>query len=116
MEITKGLDHDDERSVNDYTLKSFTLRFLSIFGSEAEKMNESIKSVNVPIAIFHGGKDFLSKKEGIEQFLQTSPPQTQKNFYHYPDAYHLILYDDMREKIFTDMLDWLNKPLTTTIR
>lgn len=107
-EISKDLKHDDEAAMNPYFVKSFTLRFLHTFSKEIEQMHKSIRSTHTPLAIFHGGQDFFSDKESVQTFLQTSPKSRNTRFYHYPEAFHLILYDQEREKIFTDMLDWLN--------
>lgn len=108
-QISKDLKHNDEAAMNPYFVKSFTLRFLHIFNKEIQQMHRSIGKVEIPLAIFHGGQDFFSTKHSIEAFLQTAPESTDTRFYHYPEAFHLILYDSQREKIFTDMLDWLNR-------
>jgi len=110
-EITNGVNHD-EATNNPYYVDSFTLRFLKKFGMEVDKMQHSICKVHSPVAIFHGGNDFFSGKQSVEAFLQKSPTHTPSDLYHYPNAYHLMLYDDEREKIFADILNWLNKEPT----
>lgn len=114
LEITKDVNHTDNvAQVENYYVKSFTLRFLNIFGNEIEKTHHSIEKVEIPLAIFHGGKDFFSEKKSIEAFLQKAPRHAEKNFFHYPKAYHLMLYDQEKEVIFTDMLKWLKSNSTS---
>ncbi len=110
-EITHGVTLDQATN-NPYYVDAFTLRFLTIFAKEVDKMHTSIQTIDSPIAVFHGGNDFFSGKPSVEAFLQKSSPHTPSDLYHYPNAYHLMLYDAEREKIFTDILNWLNREPT----
>jgi len=108
-EITDGLFQTDDAAKNTYLIESFTLRFLYHFSKEVEKMHKSIRKVSIPLAIVHGGEDFLSSPPKIEEFFNSSISQNKQRFF-YPEAYHLILYDALSEKIFTDLLNWLQLP------
>jgi len=70
-------------------------------------MHKSIQSIHLPLTIVHGGNDFLSSYKTIERFIQIAP-SPNKQLLHYPNAFHLLLYDSQKEKIFTDLLDWLH--------
>ena len=42
-------------------------------------------------------------------FISHIPAATPKTYKNYPGAYHLLMYDAKREKIFGDVEDWLSK-------
>jgi len=108
FEITEGVKHDDDGPKgNDYHIEKFSLRLLNQLGDHIGGMNQCAGKIPQATLVVHGGQDFFSSKEEVEKFTNQFPSESK--LLHYPEAFHLILYDDLREKIFTDILNWLNQ-------
>jgi len=110
FEVTDGVDqHEAVSDTNNWHIDMYSLRLMYQLGKHIDKMVASAQQIKIPVYLIHGGKDFFSKKEQIEEFKQAFPNQKTTILKHYPEAFHLILYDDKKEKIFTDFIKWLNQ-------
>ena len=59
--------------------------------------------------VLHGGKDFLNNDSDVRGFVARIPSGVPKTYHNYPQAYHLLMYDEKRETIFRDVESWVNK-------
>jgi alpha-beta hydrolase superfamily lysophospholipase len=59
--------------------------------------------------VLHGGKDYFNNDSDIRGFVARIPTMSSKTYRNYPDAYHLLMYDEKKEVIFRDIERWLNR-------
>ncbi len=110
VKVTQGAnDHDTQAATNSYYIDKFTLRLLATLGKNIDGMNLKAESIDLPILVVNGGKDYFTPKQYTEQFFSKIPSSTDKTHRYYPDAYHLLMYDEQRNAIFAEMLEWLDK-------
>lgn len=111
VKVTQGADnHDDQAATNSYFIPKFTLRLLATLGRHIRGMNAKATHLNHPTLIINGGKDYFTPPEYVETFFNAIPhtlDTTAKSHQYYPDAYHLLMYDDQRKQIFTDIVEWI---------
>jgi alpha-beta hydrolase superfamily lysophospholipase len=69
------------------------------------KVRKNAAKFNLPIYIAQGGKDSFMNASVTEEFAKRS--QNTK-YVLYPEMFHGISIDLDREKVFSDVLTWLN--------
>lgn len=110
VKVTQGEnDHNTQAATNSYYVDKFTLRLIVTIGKHIVAMNQRVRSVDQPILVVNGGKDYITPKQYTDQFFSNIPKSTDKTHLFFPDAYHLLMYDEQREEIFAKILDWLDK-------
>jgi esterase/lipase len=57
--------------------------------------------------VLHGGKDFFSSADDVKAFYGCIPKEAGRERRFYPDSYHLLMYDDLKEKVIGDVEQWL---------
>jgi alpha-beta hydrolase superfamily lysophospholipase len=61
------------------------------------------------VLVLHGENDFFNTDSDMRGFVAHIPgtvPTTYKNF---PGAYHLLMYDAKKEKVFKEVESWTSK-------
>ena len=116
VKVTQGSDsHDEQSSTNPWHIPKYSLRLLSNLGKLIDNMPKMIPSITHPTIILNGGKDYFTPATFIQDFIKRAPETTSLTHQFYPDAYHLLMYDDARDLIYTDLIRWLHlKPSTST--
>jgi alpha-beta hydrolase superfamily lysophospholipase len=66
--------------------------------------------IRVPMLMLHGGADLLVSAEGTREFAKTvTVPGSDVRIY--PELYHEIFNEPEQEKVFADVLHWLDERL-----
>lgn len=78
-----------------------------------ETIQENMTKIDTPFITLHGQKDLLTMYEGSTDLFQTSKAKG-KSVKLYQQAYHDLLHEPEKEKVFSDMLTWLQGRLSST--
>lgn len=109
VQMTQESKHLAQAQTNSYNVEKHTLRLLGTLGRLIDGMNGCAAEMKVPVLVLHGGKDFFNDDSDMRGFIARIPSGVSKTYRNYPDAYHLLMYDEERDKIFRDVEHWLNK-------
>ena len=91
------------------TIDKHTLRLLVTLGDMIDQMPDCARSFEVPTLVLHGGKDFFSSADDVKDFYGCIPKDAGRERRFYPDSYHLLMYDDLKEKVIGDVEKWLTE-------
>jgi alpha-beta hydrolase superfamily lysophospholipase len=72
-------------------------------------MNHCASTFRKPVLVLHGEKDFFNNDSDVRGFVSRIPPGTPATYRNYPNAYHLLMYDEEKEAIFGDIERWLRR-------
>ncbi len=109
VQMTQGSSHGDQAKTNSYNIERHTLRLLGTLGNLIGGMNDCAAQLEVPVLVLHGGQDYFNNDSDIRGFIARVPSGVSKTHRHYPGAYHLLMYDAQRDRIFRDIEKWLNR-------
>ena len=89
-------------------LKSASVNFYNEFLNKAtDELLENMNAYSLPILILHGEKDKVVPAE-ISQVLFDEIQSTDKEIHIYPDLFHEIFNENIKEEIIDYAIDWLN--------
>ncbi|MCD6484464.1 MAG: lysophospholipase [Candidatus Odinarchaeota archaeon] len=105
------LTHDKE-IVNKYINDPYVFKFVTArLGAEMmSKGNDTLKNAvkfKVPLLALAGEEDRLVDISGVKEFYESAASEDKK-LVIYPGMYHEIFNEIEKEKVFNDVLDWLN--------
>ncbi len=109
VQMTQSSTHSTQAEKNAYNIKQHTLRLLGSLGRHIEGMNDCAATLRVPVLVLHGGRDYFNTDSDLRGFMAHVAPGVPKTYRNYPNAYHLLMYDAQKEKIFRDVERWLNR-------
>ncbi len=110
VKVTQGSDsHQEQAATNSYFIEKFTLRLLATLGNLITEMNIKANHLNIPTMVINGGKDYFTPPEYADDFFSHIPTSPKNKHSHHPDAYHLLMYDQQREKIFSKISSWITQ-------
>ena len=109
VQMTQETNHGDQAKTNDYNIEQHTLRLLGTLANLIDGMNDCAARLEVPTLVLHGGKDYFNNDSDVRGFVARIPAGVSSTYRDYPDAYHLLMYDEKKETIFRDVAKWLNK-------
>jgi alpha-beta hydrolase superfamily lysophospholipase len=72
-------------------------------------MNDCAATFHKPVLVLHGGNDFFNNDSDVRGFVSRIPPKAPATYRNYPNAYHLLMYDEKKEAIFRDIERWLKR-------
>ena len=108
VQVTQGADdHTEQSTTNDWHVDSFTLRQLSAIGALIEGMKNKAQQLDCPLLVINGGNDYFTPAEAIDNWLSNISNTAQVTHQHFPDAYHLLLYDTQAKLIFSAVKNWI---------
>ena len=108
VQVTQGAtDHTTQSSSNRWHVNSFSMRLLSTIANLIENMPHAAISLPDPLLVINGGHDFFTRPAALEQWLTFIPSTTSVTHHHFPESYHLMLYDSHAEAIFSRTAEWL---------
>ncbi|GAA5494424.1 monoacylglycerol lipase [Rubritalea halochordaticola] len=108
VKVTQGSDsHSAQSSTNEWHIESYTLRLLSILGAHIRGMMQQAKHITHPVLILNGGQDYFTPAAFTEEFVSHIPSSTDTRHRYFPDAYHLLMYDDARNEVFAAISQWI---------
>lgn len=108
-----GLSRDPEvvrRYVEDPFVKDrMSARFAAGMSQAIERARSAAARVERPMLILHGGQDPMAPPSGSAAFHAGLPPQVaaESALKIYPELRHEIFNEPERERVWQDMLDWL---------
>lgn len=108
VQMTSESNHSEQSKTNSYNIEKHTLRLLGTLTKLIDGMNGCAERLEVPTLVLHGGKDFFNDDSDLRGFFARIPSDVPSTYRNYPDAHHLLMYDDDREKVFRDVGKWLN--------
>ncbi len=108
VQMTQESIHSDQAKGNSYNVEAHTLRLLGTLATLIDGMNGCASQLEVPTLVLHGGKDYFNNDSDLRGFVARIPSSVPSTYKNYPDAYHLLMYDEQKEKIFGDVARWLN--------
>ncbi len=109
VQMTHDTLHSEQAETNAWHIDKHTLRLLAALSDLIDGMPRCANSFAVPTLVLHGGKDFFSSAADVEAFYGNIPKEANRTRRYYPDSYHLLMYDDLKEKVITDVEKWLVK-------
>ncbi|WP_386820464.1 alpha/beta fold hydrolase [Luteolibacter algae] len=109
VQMTQESNHGDQSKTNSYNIEQHTLRLLGTLTNLIDGMNGCAAKLEVPTLILHGDKDYFNNDSDMRGFVARIPSGVSKTYKNYPNAYHLLMYDEKRDKIFRDVEKWLNR-------
>lgn len=108
IRMTHDTLHSEQSETNSWNIDKHTLRLLVALGTLIDGMPECAKTFSVPTLVLHGDKDFFSRTEDVQAFFGNIPDKKTRKLKLYNDAYHLLMYDNQKEKVITDIEKWLS--------
>ncbi|MBG7607772.1 MAG: alpha/beta fold hydrolase [Verrucomicrobia bacterium] len=109
VQMTQESYHAHQSKTNDYNVEQHTLRLLGTLANLIDGMNGCAEKLEVPTLVLHGGKDYFNNDSDVRGFVARIPTGIPSTYRDYPEAFHLLMYDEKREKIFRDVEKWLNR-------
>lgn len=109
VQMTQSTMHGEQAKKNPYHIEQYTLRLIGALTRLIVGMNDCAASIDVPVLVLHGGRDFFNADSDVRGFVARVPDKTPVVYRNYPDAYHLLMYDEKRDHIFRDIERWLNR-------
>jgi len=109
VQMTQESKHNEQSKTNSYNIEKHTLRLLGTLTKLIDGMNGCAAKLEVPVLVLHGEKDYFNNDPDVRGFVARIPAGVPSTYHNYPDAYHLLMYDEKRDRIFRDVEKWLNK-------
>jgi len=109
VQMTQQSHHAAQVKKNPYHIEQYTLRLIGSLAQLIGGMNDCATTCESPVLVLHGGKDFFNNDSDVRGFVGRIPIWTSKTYRNYPDAYHLLMYDEKKEVVFTDLERWLDR-------
>ena len=107
IQMTQGSTHSEQAQTNSYHVNEHTLRLLGTLAEHIDTMNDCAATFRVPLLVLHGGKDFFNTDSDVRGFVAHVPGRV--TYRNYPEAYHLLMYDVERDRIFRGVEKWMSK-------
>jgi len=107
--MTQSSTHGEQVGKNPYHVEKHTLRLLATLARHIDGMNDCAADLSGPVLILHGGKDFFNNDADIRGFISRMPDDARVTHRHYPRSYHLLMYDEKKERIFRDVARWCTR-------
>jgi acylglycerol lipase len=109
VQMTHDTVHSEQAETNAWHIDKHTLRLLVALSDLIDGMPECARNFEVPTLVLHGGKDFFSSAADVEAFYGNIPKEAGRDRKFYPDSYHLLMYDELKEKVIGDVETWLER-------
>ena len=109
VQMTQTTTHSEQAQTNSYHVEKHTLRLLGTLGRHIDSMNECAETFRVPVLVLHGEHDYFNTDSDVRGFVAHIPGDVPKTYKNFPGAYHLLMYDAKKEKVFSAAESWLSK-------
>ncbi|MFH0791048.1 MAG: alpha/beta hydrolase [Candidatus Omnitrophota bacterium] len=86
---------------------------LSEFIRTINKIQAQMEAVTIPLLILHGTKDYFADIKGSKQLYDRSCSK-DKTLNLYDNFYHELFNEPEKERVFSDIIAWLNKRVELT--
>lgn len=109
VQMTHDTVHSEQAETNSWHIEKHTLRLLVSLGDLIDGMPGCARTFEVPTLVLHGGKDFFTSAGDVKAFYGCIPKDAGRQRKFYPDSYHLLMYDDQKDRVIGDVEQWLGK-------
>jgi len=109
VQMTQSSRHSEQAVKNPYHVEQHTLRLIGALAKLIDGMNDCAATFRSPVLVLHGGQDYFNNDSDVRGFVARIPESTSKSYKNYPNAYHLLMYDEKRDAIFRDVERWVNQ-------
>ena len=75
-----------------------------------DRVNQRAGELTTPLLMAHGESDVFAAPEGTKRFF-ASVPEGRKELIIYPDAYHQLYLDIIKEDFFLDVERWVDRQM-----
>lgn len=89
---------------------ALSARLLHEFFGSMQSLRASAGEIHIPLLIMHGSEDVMVAPEG-SQLLHERVGSDDKTLVLYPGLYHEIFNEPEKDRVFGDMLAWLERHL-----
>lgn len=107
--MTQSSTHGEQTQQNPYHVEKHTLRLLATLAGHIDGMNDFAAELSGPVLVLHGGNDYFNNDSDIRGFIARMPDEARVTHRHYPRSYHLLMYDEKRDRVFRDVARWCNR-------
>ena len=109
VQMTQTSTHSQQAETNSYHVEEHTLRLLGTLARHINSMNECAAAIRVPVLVLHGENDFFNTDSDVRGFIANIPSGVSQTYRNFPGAYHLLMYDAKKEKVFKEVENWAGK-------
>jgi len=109
VQMTQKSGHAAQAKKNAYNVDQYTLRLLGALAQLINGMNDCAFSLRSPVLVLHGGQDYFNYDSDVRGFVARIPANTPHTYHNYPNAYHLLMYDENKDVIFCDIERWVDR-------
>lgn len=108
VQMTQGSGHKGQAAKNPWHVEQYTLRLIGNLTRLIAGMNHCAEELDLPLLILHGERDELNQDRDIRGFIARLPEATPVTYHHYRGAYHLLMHDRQRKRVFRDVEEWVD--------
>jgi len=87
---------------------------LDVIGGVLDSMDAAVEALprccTAPTLILTGGNDQVIPTRIARRVLRALPPRDDRRILHYPDGWHLLLRDAIRDRVAADIIAWIADP------
>jgi alpha-beta hydrolase superfamily lysophospholipase len=109
VQMTQHSTHGEQVKKNPYHIEQHTLRLIGALAGLIAGMNDCAATIDVPVLVLHGERDYFNSDADLRGFVARIPEDAPVAYHSYPGAYHLLMYDEKRDRIFRDVERWINR-------
>lgn len=109
VQMTATSVHAEQVKKNPYHVEQHTLRLIATLSRLISGMNECATTFDVPVLVLHAENDYFNSDSDVRGFVARIPDDTPVVYRNYASAYHLLMYDEKRDRVFRDVERWLNR-------
>jgi len=107
LQMTASSTHSQQSETNAWHIERHTLRLLLNLSDLMDQMKTSATTFRVPTLVVHGGKDYLTESHDVISFYEQLAQTPAKKRLFYPDGHHLLMYDEQKDLVISDIGEWL---------
>jgi alpha-beta hydrolase superfamily lysophospholipase len=108
VQMTATSTHAEQSETNAWHIERHTLRLLTSMDAMIMKMKQSAETFQVPVLILHGGHDYFTPPGDVVEYYKHLVAVPEKHRCFYPEGHHLLMYDEQKEKVISDIGTWLS--------
>lgn len=105
--LTRDQEILADRAVDPLINTHVTFHWFREFGLARDRAFAELERIHVPVFIQLAGDERVVSSEAIQNFFDRLK-STQKKMIEYPDMRHEVFNEIGRERVFRDLIDWIN--------
>ncbi len=107
--LSKDIEVEEKYNNDPLVIKQFKIRLAGeMFVKGVKYLKENIQNNKKPILILHGKEDIIVPYQFSENIYQQIP-HNKKKIIIYENMYHEILNEVEKDKVFNNILEWMNE-------